>query len=381
MRKCLFIFPSNRITIGCDFSCGINCPFACTMCDQQFQNRTSLRRHQLKMHTVENQSESPNGKIQTKNSINSNERQQQTKQRSRHRRRPVPSNQVELARQAISSAIHSPVTVNPMALELLKTFRSEPTSKDSSTDTMVSDSDKATQTYTRVSVGTECCSITDADFNRIRLGSIRSTEQKSSQTQSRIRTYRNYNENYSNKMTSSTSTDDLQFIRSNQSAINVYNASTMTQWESVAVTDTQTERSSSFQNEIPTENLVVSNILQNSQENNNSVIVQTLPISMTSTQMQTIGDDFFENSSISFNLGPMAPFQESVGTSCVLDEFLFDEFARHDQQNASVLFDLDAMDLLDLIDSGTQTNPLNRSHETQTINEWDSMVINGDEWI
>ena len=44
------------------YSCGIHCPFSCSNCDQQFQNRTSLRRHQLKYHSDIN-TESQNNQI------------------------------------------------------------------------------------------------------------------------------------------------------------------------------------------------------------------------------------------------------------------------------------------------------------------------------
>ncbi|CAF5113456.1 unnamed protein product, partial [Rotaria sp. Silwood1] len=40
-----------------------------------------------------------------------------------NRRRPLPSDQIELSRQNIPS--HQPVTINPLALELLKNFNNE----------------------------------------------------------------------------------------------------------------------------------------------------------------------------------------------------------------------------------------------------------------
>jgi hypothetical protein len=101
---------------------------------------------------------------------------------------------------------------------------------------------------------------------------------------------------------------------------------------------------------------------------------------MTSTQMQTITEFPSANSYPNYLL----PYQESVGTSCVFDEFLLDNLSKNDNttsSSSSVLFDFDAMDLLDLIDNGTQTYPLITSHETQTMNNWDSMLLNEDEWI
>ncbi|CAF4369546.1 unnamed protein product, partial [Adineta steineri] len=75
-----------------------------------------------------------------------------------NRRRPLPPDQIELSRQNIPS--HQPVTINPLALELLKNFNIETIPISSSISSSIdsaniceSDSDKATQTYTRVSVG------------------------------------------------------------------------------------------------------------------------------------------------------------------------------------------------------------------------------------
>ena len=120
------------------------------------------------------------------------------KRPNRRRRRPLPPDQIELSRQNIPS--HQPVTINPLALELLKNFNTEtiPISSSSSisdsTHICESDSDKATQTYTRVSVGIECCSLTTTDLNFPYFIPIKTTEQKSSQTQSRIRMYKNDHE-------------------------------------------------------------------------------------------------------------------------------------------------------------------------------------------
>jgi hypothetical protein len=164
---------------------------------------------------------------------------------------------------------------------------------------------------------------------------------------------------------------------------NVFNASTMTQWENVSMNDMETQISSTQRSDISIQTVGhISNILdypsQSSENNNNSVIVQTLPISMTSTQMQTITEFPPAESYTNYLL----PYQESVGTSCVFDEFLLDDLSKNDTtSSSSVLFDFDAMDLLDLIDNGTQTYPLITSHETQTMNNWDSMLLNEDEWI
>ena len=268
-----------------------------------------------------------------------------------------------------------------MALELLKSFR--PESKPI-VDSMPSDSDKATQTYTRVSVGTECCSLTTSENTRIRTMSIRSTAQKSSQTPSRVRICKTRTRYSSKKMNNSTNTDEENStILSTNISTNVFNASTMTHWDEIAAVDMQTQISMSFQTQTSMDHVgAVSNILQNSCENNHNVIVQTLPISMTSTQMQTISDYLPETNIESYSTpSPLLPYQESVGTSCFFDEFLFDDFSQQNQQDSSVLFDFDAMDLLDLIDNGTQTNPLISSHETQTINDWNPMILAEDEWM
>jgi hypothetical protein len=296
-----------------------------------------------------------------------------------NRRRPLPPDRIEFSRQNFSS--HQPVTINPFALELLKNFNNEiiPNSSSTIDSTFIcqSDSDKATQTYTRVSVGTECCSLTTNDFHLTRSKSIKTTEQKSSQTQSRIRMYKKRSRSTTRKMTTATSTttDDNDHL-----STNVFNASTMTQWEN----DMETQISSIQRSDISIQTVGhISNLLDypsQSSETNNSVIVQTLPISMTSTQMQTITEFPSANSYPNYLL----PYQESVGTSCVFDEFLLDNLSKNDNttsSSSSVLFDFDAMDLLDLIDNGTQTYPLITSHETQTMNNWDSMLLNEDEWI
>lgn len=301
------------------------------------------------------------------------------------RRRPLPPDQIELSRQNIPS--HQPVTINPLALELLKKFNNEISSISSSSlaiDSNLiceSDSDKATQTYTRVSVGTECCSLTNTDIPR------KTTEQKSSQTQSRIRMYKQRIRNSMKRTTTtttSTTTDDVPSpITFYNTPANVFNVSTMTQWENLSNNDIETPISSTTRSDMSIQTVGhISNILDYSSENN-SVNVQTLPISMTSTQMQTITEYPIEQSTTEYNNNNnyyLLPYQESVGTSCFLDEFLLDDLSKNDS-SSSVLFDFDAMDLLDLIDNGTQTYPLITSHETQTITEWDSMLLNEDEWI
>jgi len=303
-----------------------------------------------------------------------------------NRRRPVPSDQIEFSRQSIPS--HQPVTINPLALEFLKNFNNEilPSSSSSSiTDSTLiceSDSDKATQTYTRVSVGTECCSLTNTDLNLIRSIPIKTTEQKSSQTQSRIRMYKKRTRSSTKKTaTASTTTEDgPSSITFYNMSTNVFNASTMTQWENISNND---QISSTTHSDISIQTVGhISNILNypsDSSENNNSVVVQTLPISMTSTQMQTITEYPLEQTTNQYN-NYLLPYQESVGTSCFLDEFLLDDLSKNDS-SSTVLFDFDAMDLLDLIDNGTQTYPLITSHETQTITNWDPMLLNEDEWI
>lgn len=305
------------------------------------------------------------------------------------RRRPLPPDQIELSRQNLSS--HQPVTINPHALELLKTFNHESIPHSSSTHDSVavlssSDSDKATQTYTRVSVGTECCSLTTNDYSYPL--HTRTTEQKSSQTQSRIRMYTNRTRN-SAKRTTTTSTDDHpSSISSYHHPTNVFNASTMTNWDNVSMNDMQTQISSTTRTDMSIQTVGdISNLLdysiQTSDNPNPSVIVQTLPISMTSTQMQTITEYSFPpmNDQYNTNNNYLIRDQESVGTSCFFDEFLLDDLTKTTDSSSSVLFDFDAMDLLDLIDSGTQTYPLITSHETQTTTNWDSMLLNEDEWI
>lgn len=252
-----------------------------------------------------------------------------------------------------------------------------------------SDSDKATQTYTSVSVGTECCSLTSTDFVLTPSIPIKTTEQKSSQTQSRIRMYKKRIRNTAKRptTTTSTTTDDISLSSSssiiyNKTPTNTFNASTMTQWENVFVNDMETQMFTPNRSDMSIQTVGnVSNILDypsQSSDNNNSVIVQTLPISMTSTQMQTITEYPIEQATNQYN--NYLPYQESVGTSCFLDEFLLDDLSKNDA-SSSVLFDFDAMDLLDFIDNGTQTYPLTSSHEAQTMTNWDSMLLNEDEWI
>lgn len=219
-------------------------------------------------------------------------------------------------------------------------------------------------------MGTECCSLTTSTD----LHQPITTEQKSSQTQSRIRMYKTRTRN-TTKRTTMTSTDDYP--------TNVFNASTMTQWEHTTMNDMQTQISSdmSIQTVGDVSNLLDYPISSSENNNNPSVIVQTLPISMTSTQMQTTMEYPFPTGIDQDNTNNyLLRDQESVGTSCFLDEFLLDNLAKNDA-SSSVLFDFDAMDLLDLIDNGTQTYPLSTSHETQTTTQWNSMLLNEDEWI
>ncbi|CAF0884006.1 unnamed protein product [Rotaria sp. Silwood1] len=392
--KCFKSFGLHQDLIAHEKICGIHRPFSCSSCDQQFQNRTSLRRHQLKNH-ADVSSESQNGPSVT-NTPSSLSKPSERRKRP-NRRRPLPSDQIELSRQNIPS--HQPVTINPLALELLKNFNNEKvpmlpsTSSSSSSCSIIdptliceSDSDKATQTYTRVSVGTECCSLTNTDLNLFRTMPIKTTEQKSSQTQSRIRVYKKRIRNSTKKttMTSTITDDGSSSITFYTIPTNTFNASTMTQWENVPVNDMETQIFTPTRSDMCIQTVGnVSNLLDYPSElsdNNNSVIVQTLPISMTSTQMQTITEYPLEQPTNEYN-NDLLPYQESVGTSCFLDEFLLDDFSKNDSASSSVLFDFDAMDLLDLIDNGTQTYPLISSHETQTMTNWDSMLLNQDEWI
>ena len=91
-------------------------------------------------------------------------------------------------------------------------------------------------------------------------------------------------------MTISTTTDDgpstMTFYNM---PTDVYNVSTMTQSDNVAVNDMETQISSPTLSDMCMQTVGnISNILDYPSEQNNSVVVQTLPISMTSTQMQTI---------------------------------------------------------------------------------------------
>ena len=186
------------------------------------------------------------------------------------------------------------------------------------------------------------------------------------------------------KRTITTSTDDHPSFY--HYPTNVFNASTMTQWENTPMNDMQTQISSKTRTDMSIQTVGdVSNLLdypiQSLENNNHSVIVQTLPISMTSTQMQTTTEYSFPPETDQYNTNNyLLRDQESVGTSCFLDEFLLDDLAKTDA-SSSVLFDFDAMDLLDFIDNGTQTYPLSTSHETQTTTQWNSMLLNEDEWI
>jgi hypothetical protein len=192
---------------------------------------------------------------------------------------------------------------------------------------------------------------------------------------------------YSSKKAPVSTEDERSSVTFYNNPKNVFNASTMTQWENIHANHMETQISSLPSRSDMSIQTVgnVSNLLDYSSvlpENNHSVIVQTLPISMTSTQMQTITEYPIEQTNNEYN-NYLLPYQESVGTSCFLDEFLLDDLTKTDKNDSSssVLFDFDAMDLLDLIDNGTQTYPLITTHETQTMTNWDNMLLNEDEWI
>ncbi|CAF1314966.1 unnamed protein product, partial [Adineta steineri] len=93
--KCLKSFGLHQDLIAHEKICGVHCPFACSNCDQQFQNRTSLRRHQLKYHTnVNNESQNDYSVINALPSLTKlNERRKRP-----NRRRPLPPDQIELSR-------------------------------------------------------------------------------------------------------------------------------------------------------------------------------------------------------------------------------------------------------------------------------------------
>lgn len=220
---------------------------------------------------------------------------------------------------------------------------------------------------------------------------MRTTEQKSSQTQSRIRMYKKRARSTTKRTTTTSTTDDHPLSTSSYHLpANVFNASTMTHWDNDPMNDIQPPISSTTHRTDMSIQTVghISNLLDypiQSSENatNPSVIVQTLPISMTSTQMQTITEYPFSSviDQYSTSNNYLIRDQESVGTSCFLDEFFLDELLKPTDSSSSVLLDFDAMDILDLTDSGTQTHPLITSHETQTTTNWDSMLMNEDEWI
>ena len=118
----------------------------------------------------------------------------------------------------------------------------------------------------------------------------------------------------------------------------------------------------------------ISHLPSHSSKTNSHVITQTIPIPTTSTEMQTMNDYPLEQATNLTSTCPLFPEQESIGTSCLLDDFLFNGLP------SSVLSDLNTMDLLDLIDNGTQTHSSIANHQTQTIADWDNMLITYDEY-
>ncbi|CAF0888096.1 unnamed protein product [Adineta steineri] len=354
--KCWKSFGLHQDFIAHEKICGILFPFSCSNCDQQFQNRTSLRRHQLKYHVNLN-NDSQNSSLMT--NLSSLPKPTERRKRPNRRRRPLPSDQIELSRQNIPSTSCPCVTINPLALQLLEKLSSESTSI-CSTSTFEFDRNKATQTNTSVSIGTECCS-----FNPSNPISIKTTEQKSSQTTTRIRMYKN----------------------PTQYSLEKSNFSNTSQWKNSYVIDRETQISSPLRSDICIQTVGdVSNLLDYSSElsdNNHNAIVQTLPISMTSTQMQTMNEYPLEQITNQYNNYLLPPDQESVGTSCFFDDFLLDDFSTNHSNNltSSVLLDFDAIDLLDLIDNETQTYSSIATHETQTIKDWDNILLSEDEWV
>jgi len=192
-------------------------------------------------------------------------------------------------------------------------------------------------------------------------------------------------------------TDDLSTTTTNSTIFydmktNLYGSPIVSQWKNVQMSDMETQISSPARNDMSIQTIgIVSNILDNcpprpppppstSSNVNNSVIIQTLPISMTSTHMQTISEQQPQQQ----QQHTYYPYQESVGTSCLLDDFLLDSLSNTTNDNkddsSSVLFDFDAIDLLDFIDSSTQTNASKTTNETQTVTNWD-MLLSEDEWL
>ncbi|UJR28441.1 hypothetical protein I4U23_009681 [Adineta vaga] len=340
--KCSKSFGLHQDFIAHERICGIQCPFSCSKCHEQFHNRTSLRRHQLKFHTDSNR---------TSPVINSSSLLKPKEYRKRlNRRRPLSSDQIELSRQIIPSTPHSSVIINPHALALLKTFKSDSTSRSSTIDSSVtfeSTNNKSTQTTSYVSVGTECCS-----FALSQSISMKVTEQKSSQTMNHSRMCK----------------------KRTRYSLSSSNHSNTSQWKNIHVIDMETQIASPLRSDMSIQTINIASdsldFLPKSPENHHNVITQTLPISMTSTEMQTIN----EISNQCNNLNNF-PEQESVGTSCFFDDFLLNDLT------SSVFSDLNVIDLFDFIDNGTQTYSTLTNHETQTVADWNDIVIPEDECI
>jgi len=69
-----------------------------------------------------------------------------------------------------------------------------------------------------------------------------------------------------------------------------------------------------------------SNLIDPPSENNHNVIVQTSPISMTSTEMQTINEYPLDQTSNQYN-NYFLPYRESLRTSCLFNDFLLDDLS------------------------------------------------------
>ncbi|CAF0852777.1 unnamed protein product [Adineta ricciae] len=328
--KCLKSFGLHQDLIAHERICGIQCPFSCSNCQQQFHNRTSLRRHQLKYHT-----DSYDAPTTTK--LPPLSKQKEPRKRP-NRRRPLPAHQIELP---LPSTAHSSVIINPHALALLKNFNSESQFVSPGTNPPIS-INKSTQTNTYVSIGTECCSFSSP---------TQTIEQKSSQTTNSVRLPKNRTR-YSSSISS------------------------VSQWKPIHVIDKETQMSSPIRCDMCIQTMnPISNLPSHSSEPDSHVITQTIPIPTTSTEMQTMNDYSLEHTTNLSSTCPLFPEQESNGTSCLLDDFLLNGLP------SSVLSDMNTMDLLDLIDNSTQTYSSIANHQTQTIADWDNMLITEDEYI
>jgi hypothetical protein len=71
---------------------------------------------------------------------------------------------------------------------------------------------------------------------------------------------------------------------------------------------------------------VFSNLIDPPSENNHNVIVQTLPISMTSTEMQTINEYPLDQTLNQYN-NYLLPYRESLRTSGLFNDFLLDDLS------------------------------------------------------